>query len=131
MKRFFIIGLAAVFVVALVSLLSLYIIIGIDVKSNIEIAQMRYGGNPEEALISYLEDDSNSCSDRTHLAVWTLGQIRSEKALSVLMSYYNDDPEGVTCFGKHDQWLCQYELHKAIEAIENRPLFSFASLKSQ
>jgi hypothetical protein len=99
------------------------------VKSNIRIAQEKYGGAPEEALIAYLMDETNGVKNRTHLAIWTLGQIESEKALPVLKGLYRDDPEGETCYGKHDSMLCQYEIHKAIQSIEKKRMFSFIHLK--
>jgi hypothetical protein len=107
----------------------LYLYIGNDVKSNIEIAQLKYGGDAENSLIAMVQDDDNSYYDRTHIAIWTLGQIRSQKAYDIMRAYYKDDPNGSTCYGKHDRMLCQYELSKAIHAIEHRRLFSYAILK--
>ena len=69
-------------------------------------------------MISFLLDENNSAYDRTHTAIWTLGRIRSEKALPILYEYYRDDPEGRTCYGRHETELCQYEIRKAIVAIE-------------
>ena len=102
---------------------------GKDCRENIEKAKSQYPGNAEEALIAYLQDVRNSNYNRTHLAVWTLGQIRSEKALPLLKSLYQDDPEGESCFGKHDSMLCQYEIHKAIRSIENWSPFAHPRLK--
>jgi hypothetical protein len=99
-----------------------------DVKKNIAIAQQKYPGTAEEALISFLKDESNSFPERTHLAIWTLGMLKSQKALPVIKSYYTNDPKGLTCHGKHDQMLCQYGLHKAIVQIESRGLYSTSNL---
>lgn len=112
-----------------VSLLALHTWIGRDVKTNIQIAQEKYPGSPEQALIQFLQDELNTFHDRTHVAVWTLGQLESETALPVLREYYRDDPLGKTCLGRHDSVLCQYELHKAIRAIEKGRFFSHAGLK--
>ena len=60
--------------------------------------------------------------------ILTLGQVRSQKALPFLMELYRDDPEGGSCYGRHEELLCQYEIHKAIEAIEKGSLFSYARL---
>lgn len=106
----------------------LYFWIGSSVTEHIAIAQEKYPGTAEEALIAFLMDESNPTVERTHTAIWTLGQIRSEKALPILKELYADDPEGKTCYGKHDSLLCQYEIHKAIRAIEKRQLFSYARL---
>jgi hypothetical protein len=47
----------------------------------------------------------------------------------LLKDLYKDDPEGKTCYGRHDVELCQYEIHKAIRAIERRGLIAYARLK--
>ena len=100
--------------------------IGQSVKQHIALAQYRYAGTAEDALMALLLDETNSPQDRTHIAVWTLGQIRSEKALTCLHDLYKDDPKGVSCKGRHDEVLCQYELFKAIRAIERYRPFSHA-----
>jgi len=102
--------------------------IGGSVKENIAIAKDIYHGTAEDALIEMLQDESISTNDKTHIAVWTLGQLHSEKALPLLKELYMEDPEGKTCYGNHDTEICQYELFKAIEAIEGKMLFSFAHL---
>jgi hypothetical protein len=99
-----------------------------DVKKNIVLAQQKYPGTAEEALISFLRDESNSFHDRTHIAIWTLGMLKSDKALPILKGYYKNDPKGLTCHGKHDKMLCQYGLHKAIVQIESRGQYSTSDL---
>jgi len=123
-----IIVLASVFVLVIISAIALNGWIRSDVRKNINIAQQMYPGTAEEALISFLLDEKNSFHDRTHLAVWTLGMLKSEKALPILRSYYKNDPKGLTCQGKHDQMICQYGLHKAIVQIESRGQYSTADL---
>lgn len=105
---------------------ALYIWIDIDVKNNIRIAKEKYNGKAEDALIAYLLDTTNSPRDRSRVAIWTLGQIHSEKAIPVLEGYYKNDPEGKTCKGKHDTLLCQYEIYKALKACKSKgwPLHS-------
>ena len=105
---------------------AIYIWIDTDVKKNIEIAQERYPGNAEDALIAYLLDTTNSPRNRSQVAVWTLGQIKSKKAIPVLEDLYMNDPEGKTCYGKHDSVLCQYEIYKALNASKRNwlPLHS-------
>ena len=119
------IGISLVFLV----LTSLYLLISQSVKSNIKMAQEKYGGTAEEALITFLKDESNSAGDRSHIAVWTLAQIESEKALPTLYKYYENDPHGNTCYGKHHTKLCQYEIYKAIKAIEKKSVLSHSRLK--
>jgi hypothetical protein len=133
MKKFkikWIVGIigASALVLAAIAFLALYIWIGHDVKGNINTAKQKYPGKAEDALISYLLDTANSTYDRSSLAVWTLGQIHSEKALPVLHELYKDDPEGKTCKGRHDKVLCQYEIHKAIVAIERGRFLSHSRL---
>jgi len=93
------------------------ILIGNGIKENISIAKKEYPGKAEDALLAYLADSTKSPQDRTKIAVWTLGQIRSGKALPVLNSLYKNDPEGMTC--RHNSEICQYEIHKAIVSIES------------
>ena len=100
-----------------------------DEDNNIQLAENQYQAEGEDALISYLEDEKNSYFDRTHIAIWTLGRIRSQKALPVLKKYYLNDPEGQSCKGKHHEKLCQYEINKAVNAIEKGPLLSHSFLK--
>lgn len=88
------------------------------IKKNITIAKSRYPGSAEDALIAYLLDTTNSPHDRSHLAINTLGQIESQKARPVLLKLYQNDPEGKTCYGKHNSVLCQYEIYKALHARE-------------
>lgn len=97
---------------------AIYIWTNYTIKQNIETAISKYRGSSEDALIAFLLDENNTPMDRSHIAIWTLGQIKSEKALPVLKKYYNDDPAGNTCFGKHNSDLCQYEIYKAIIKIE-------------
>lgn len=117
-KKLIVLGLGVtVFLVAV--FIALYIWIDVAVKDNISIAKKKYQGKAEDALIEYLLDSSNTYSDRSQLAVWTLGQIKSENALPVLRALYKNDPEGETCYGKHDSMLCQHELYNAIRACES------------
>jgi hypothetical protein len=112
-----------------VGLMVLYLVNLVYVKSHIRDAQEKYGGAPEEALLFYLDDESRSPYTRTHGAIWTLGQIKSEKALPRLKALYRNDPDGESCYENHDSLLCQYEIHKAIVRIENGGLFSYNRLK--
>ena len=119
MKRIlFIVGmsLAAMFLLLFLGL-RIWCVHGI--KENIRIAKAQYGGIAEDALLAYLSDTNHSAKDRTDVAIWTLGQIRSEKALPVLKILYKDDPGGETCKYSHDTELCQYEINKAIVSIEH------------
>ena len=126
-RKLVIIGIVIICILA-GGLSTLHILMGFSIKQNIKLAQQKYPGTVEDALISYMMDENISAEGRTHEAIWTLGQVRSEKALPYLKDLYRNDPKGKTCYGKHDQMLCQYEIHKAIVAIERRSLISFARL---
>ena len=129
MKRIFIIigiGITTIFICIL---LAIHIWIGTSVKANINKAKQQYPGSSEGALIEFLLDENNTPNDRTHIAIWTLGQIRSEKALPILNRLYINNPKDETCYGKHESKLCQYKIHKAIVAIEKNWWFSQARLK--
>lgn len=118
MKRILIIIGSSVLILFICFVLATNLWIGNAVKKNIAIAEKKYHGTAEEALIAFLTDTTNSTRDRTNIAIWTLGQIQSEKAKPVLRKLYKDDPEGKTCTGKHDSVLCQYEIYKALHAEE-------------
>jgi len=129
MKKFLIIAGSSVTALFLIGIAVLYFWIRSDVSKNIELAQKKYPGNAEAALISYMMDESNSFNDRTHKAIWTLGMMKSERALPFLKSLYKNDPEGKTCYKDHSSMLCQYELYKAISKIETGKLFTYEKYK--
>ena len=118
MKQILIIAGISIALIIFCSVAAINIRIKYTVDKNIDIVKQQYPGSAEDALISFLLDESNPANDRTHIAIWTLGRIRSKKALPVLYKFYKNDPEGKTCYGKHDSVLCQYEIHKAIDLIE-------------
>jgi hypothetical protein len=128
MKRKIIFLISGALSIGTLMLLGLHLWIGSNVKRNIDLAMNNYSGNAEEALIALVMDENNTFEKRTHAGIWTLGQIRSEKAMPILKELYHDDPEGNTCFKKHDSILCQYEINKAIQAIEHRQLFTHQRL---
>jgi hypothetical protein len=115
-KRILIIFGSSVLILFICFVLASNLWIGNTVKKNIEIAEKKYPGTAEEALIAYLLDTVNSPRNRTQIAIWTLAQIQSEKAKPVLLKFYKNDPDGKTCSGKHDSVLCQYEIRMALNA---------------
>lgn len=116
MKRILIIFVSSILILFICFVLACNLWIGNTVKKNIEIAEKKYPGTAEDALIAYLLDSINAPRDRTQIAIWTLGQIQSEKAIPVLNELYKNDPDGKTCSGKHDSVICQYEIYKALNA---------------
>lgn len=130
MRTLIILG-SIISILAILSLLFVYSWIGDTVKENIATVKEQHTGNTEDALIAYLLDENIPTEDRTHIAIWTIGQIKSEKALPILRELYKNDPEGKSCYGNHNEYLCQYEVYKAITAIENNRLFSYARLRTR
>lgn len=119
MKRIIVIIVASLVFLFICAFGTIMLTINHAVKERIGLAQEKYPGTAEDALISYLLDTANSTRDRTDIAIWTLGQIQSHKALPLLKDLYNSDPKGKTCHGRHESVLCQYEIYKAIRAIES------------
>jgi hypothetical protein len=74
-------------------------------------AMARFPGDRAEALMQLVDCDPCSLDDRNH-AVWALGQMVEERAISVLRKHFDGQP----C--NHKTRLCQYELRKAIRMIE-------------
>jgi hypothetical protein len=103
-------------------ILAMRIWIGHGINERINIAKQQYSGIAEDALIAFLSDTTHTPQDRSDIAIWTLGQIRSQKALPILKKLYKNDPEGRTCKYHHDTVLCQCEIHKAIVSIERKGL---------
>jgi hypothetical protein len=129
MKRIILISAIVILVLPVMGMIYVHLNISESVIRNIAMAEQLYEGKNEDALISYMLDANNSFEDRTHKAIWTLGMIKSEKALPVLKELYKDDPKGKTCKGKHDSVLCQYEIYKAIQKIETGRLFTYEKYK--
>ena len=119
-KRIFISIGIGVAVVILCFIFSVRTWIGLGIKERINTAKQQYSGTAEDALIAYLSDTTHTPHDRSDVAIWTLGQIRSQKALPILKEHYKNDPQGKTCKYHHDTVLCQYEINKAIVSIEHR-----------
>lgn len=116
MKKVILIIGGSIITLLLLGYIGMYIWIDITVKDNIKVAKEKYSGKAEDALIAYLLDSTNTFNDRSHVAIWTLGQIHSEKAIPILNGFYKNDPEGKLCKGRHNSVFCQYEIYKALNA---------------
>ena len=88
-----------------------------SVQKNCAIAQQAHPhpGDDVAALIDFMNSDSHSLLERTHIGIWTLGRLSDPKALPALESVYT----GELC--NHDKFLCQYELAKAIKRCGGTP----------
>jgi len=129
MRRKILLVSSGLIALAAIAMLVFYFGVGLTVKSNIKHCQEIFPGSPEDALIAYMLDESKHPEDRSHVAIWTLSQLESEKALPHLKKLYKNDPKGKTCADNHDKELCQYEIHKAIESIEKGRLISYKRFK--
>lgn len=121
MKRILIIVGAGLILLFITSVLGLHLWNRHYVKEYISIAKSQYSGKAEDALIAYLMDNTHSPNDRSRIAVWTLGQIQSKKALPILSKLYRNDPKGKTC--RHDTEVCQYGIFKAMRSIHESGWF--------
>lgn len=129
MKKKILLAISGLLGITIVVMISMYFVTGINVKSNIKHCQEIFPDTPENALIAYMLDETKHPETRSHVAIWTLAQIRSEKAQPYLQDLYQDDPKGKTCADKHDTELCQYEIYKAIKSVEKGGLFSYEKHK--
>jgi hypothetical protein len=89
-----------------------------SLSRNLAEAHSKYSGNDEEVLLAYLQDETNSPSDRTRVAVWSLGEIKSRKALPVLKDMVNELLGEEHCKGAHQWRICQHEIRIAVHKIE-------------
>ena len=72
------------------------------------------GRDSSQALIDLVNCEKCPMEQRNR-AVWTLGQIREERALPALHKHFHGGP----C--NHSKYVCQYELRKALKRIESQP----------
>jgi len=89
--------------------------IGHDVKKRCETAQVFYGGECVDALMSQIADESRTAGKND--AIWALGQLGDQKALPFLKKYDNGQP-----LPDREPWnegISQYELRKAIKLLES------------
>jgi len=76
-------------------------------------AMQEYPGDRVEAPIEYVQSEDHNLKDRNR-AVWALGNIADKRALPVLEQFYVGEP----C--KHDEYLCQRELKRAIDRCQGK-----------
>jgi len=91
----------------------------VSIESAVDEAQKRAaaqfpGRDPAQALIEVVDCEKCHMEQRDR-AVWTLGQMREERALAVLHKHFYDG----RC--NHAKFICQYELRKALKRIEAAP----------
>ncbi len=115
MKPKFFLSQFAYIVAVMLSIFLLFFVIvclwiGYDVKSQCKTAQRIYNQNCTQSLMSLLDDDKQTFRSRNS-AIWALGQLGDQQALTILEKYYTGQiPEREPL----DQMISQYELKKAI-----------------
>ncbi len=67
-RRLLIIGIVIICILV-GGLFTLHILMGLSIKQNIKLAQQKYPGRAEDALISYMMDENISAEGRTHEAI--------------------------------------------------------------
>jgi len=93
----------------------LFIIVAVwidrGVKTECDLAKKEFGeGECVEALSVKVQNEQIPLTDRNKV-VWALGQLNDNRALPILNSLYT----GEKC--DHENFLCQYELQKAIKLL--------------
>ena len=88
-------------------------LIGLSVSQKCEVAQDKYAGDCVEALIAYLDDETNSYKSRNS-AIWALGQLGDNRALPALRKLYVGK---IPPREPADKMISQYSLKKAISLI--------------
>lgn len=95
-------------------LVSTFIWLRFDVKTNCLAAKNEYGGSCSQALTKQLQDENQGFRSRNS-AIWTLGQLADKSALPALYALYTGDiPDREPLSGM----ISQYELKKAITWCE-------------
>ncbi len=110
-KRALVLGLSLGFLAILVLYGSSFISIKLEVKKISDEAGQIYPGDRIEALLAYVASEEQAM-DKRIVAVWALGELRDQRALSTLEKFYTGGP----C--DHAKYLCQDELAKAIKKIK-------------
>ena len=109
------VGLSAAFLVfAMTGYAAVFLSIHAGVSDAARSAMTKYRGDRVQALSLLVNCESCSLAERNR-AVWALGQLRDARAIPILMKYYTRQK----C--DHASDLCQHELRKAVEAIQQKP----------
>ena len=104
-------GILICFAFLFVGFLCICFSIRSSVKEISAMAVREFPGDRIVALMTYVDSKNYSLRQRNH-AVWALGQIGDERALTKLEKFYTGRP----C--DHDSRLCQGELQKAIKGCK-------------
>ena len=89
-------------------------LIGDEVENRCKIAQQEYEGDCVEALMKFIEDETNNYREKNN-AIWALGQLGDKRALPFLQKYYTGYDSNNRI--KQNEAISQYELYKAIKLL--------------
>ena len=82
------------------------------VKASCTAAVRQYQTNCVDSLIKLIQSENYSFREKNR-AIWALGQLADNKALPFLYQLDKALPDQIKC--NHDQYLCRYEVKKAIK----------------
>jgi hypothetical protein len=124
-KKVLLISSISVVSLILIAILGLLVWIQVDVNYRKSIAHTSFPGEKTvlDSMILYMNDSSKTFKDRNYM-VWAIGQIADKKALPFLLVNYTGQP----C--KHYEYLCQYELEKAINRCDGKVTFEYKDKKN-
>lgn len=109
-----VLGVSAVFLLFVIAgYAAVFATIHAGVADAARSAMTKYPGDRVQSLCTLVECQTCSLAERNR-AVWALGQLRSARALPILMKYYTR----LDC--NHASDLCQHELQKAVEAVQRK-----------
>jgi HEAT repeat protein len=91
--------------------------IGFEIMTTCQSARATYSGDCVDALISVLKDENQSFAAKND-AVWAIGQLGDQRALTTLQTFYTGQIPDREPWG---EVLSQYELKKAIALLEGSP----------
>ncbi|OGF99572.1 hypothetical protein A2Y99_04370 [Candidatus Gottesmanbacteria bacterium RBG_13_37_7] len=106
----------------IVSIFYTFYIIRRDVYKTCRQAKVLSGKNCVQSLIALIRSDTNSYRSR-NTAIWALGQLADKNALPFLYELYQSLPEQKKC--PYDQFICKYEVQKAIKWCERGNITSW------
>jgi hypothetical protein len=95
--------------------LTLFSIYG-GVKEACVQAKQKFKEDCVNSLISFAKSEKYSLRERNS-AIWALGQLADKRALPLLYELNQSLPSQEQC--QHDQFLCKYEIEKAIKWCEH------------
>lgn len=114
-RRIILLIATPVFILALSLFIYSFFVIHEGVKTACLKAQDEYQEDCVTSLIKYIQSDNHTIRNRNS-AIWALGQLAEKEALLFLYELNKTLPEQKKC--SYDDYLCKYEVKKAIKWCE-------------